>query len=134
MIRLKAAAWIAMALLGLLAATGCSSPGNRKNEVAGEKPNQTQGASANYGLRVLVVDAQGGPIENAKVTSSLGGEPQKIPGGWQFDIPSASVPSNGNVTVYATVENPALKGETEIQLAADHNPTATVRVTPVKQK
>ena len=129
-----APAWIAVALLGLLSAVGCSSSGNQKNEAAGEKAGQPQGASANYSVRVLVIDAKEAPVEDAKVTASLGGEAKKTSGGWQIEVPGSSLPASGAVFVYATVDNPPQKGETEIRLDADHNPTATVRVTPVKQK
>src|SRR5262245_18854318 len=44
-----------------------------------------------YRLRVTVVDPHGTPMDDAQVWSSLGGEPKKVSGGWQFDVPAGSV-------------------------------------------
>jgi hypothetical protein len=37
-----------------------------------------------YRVRVTVIGPQGTPVEDAKVWSSIGGEPKKVAGGWQF--------------------------------------------------
>src|SRR5437764_8366434 len=52
--------------------------------------------SAIYRIRITVLDPHNVPVENAKVWSSVGGEPKKVPGGWEFDLPSASKPLDGN--------------------------------------
>ena len=51
-----------------------------------------------YRLRVTVVDPRSTPVEDARVWSSIGGEPMKVAGGWQFDIPAA-----GEAIIGATV-------------------------------
>ena len=57
--------------------------------VENELRNRT-GTGALYRVRVTVLNPQQQPINDAKVTSSMGGEPKKVEGGWQFDIPAAS--------------------------------------------
>lgn len=79
-----------------------------------------------YRLRVTVLSPMRVPVNDAKVTSSTGGEPKKVEGGWQFDIPAASKPANGQLVVYAKVDDTALTGETEVHLADDYNPLATI--------
>jgi hypothetical protein len=79
-----------------------------------------------YRVRVTLLDPQRHPVEDAKVWSTVGGEPKKVAGGWQFDIPSASVPMNGQVTFYATKESAFLGGETPLLLGADPNPAVTI--------
>ncbi|MDQ3012399.1 MAG: tetratricopeptide repeat protein [Acidobacteriota bacterium] len=64
-----------------------------------------------YRLRVTVVDPQGVPVEDAKVWSSFGGEPKKVAGGWQFDIPDASKPKEGKLSIFASKESAFLTGE-----------------------
>ena len=50
-----------------------------------------------YRIRVTVVGAQGVPVEEAMVWSSAGGEPKKVSGGWEFDVPMASRPADGKI-------------------------------------
>src|SRR5262249_16244336 len=75
-----------------------------------------------YRIRITVLDPQGVPVENAKVWSSAGGEPKKVPGGWEFDLPSESKPLDGNLTLYASIREQFLQGSRRLTLAADHNP------------
>jgi len=72
--------------------------------------------AAIYRLRVTVLDPNGIPVDDAKVWSSIGGEPKQIPGGWQFDIPSALKPADGRVAVFASKESAFLKGTAEYEL------------------
>jgi Carboxypeptidase regulatory-like domain len=81
-----------------------------------------------FRLRVIVLDPQSSPSEDAHVWSSIGGEPKQINGGWQFDIPSSSVPADRALTVYASVPSAHLKGQTEIRLSEDRNPSAKVQL------
>jgi len=81
-----------------------------------------------YRVRVTVVGPEGTPVEDARVWSSMGGEPKKVAGGWQFDIPAAARPADGKLTVWASVEAAYLKGSQEMQLDADHNPGAVIRL------
>lgn len=86
------------------------------------------GERAVYHVRVTVLNLQQTPVEDAKVWSSIGGEPKKVAGGWQFDIPAASKPADGTVTVYASMASAFLTGRRELQLAADPNPAIAVQL------
>jgi hypothetical protein len=81
-----------------------------------------------YRLRVTVEDSQGMPVDDAQVTSSIGGEPKRVTRGWEFDIPVASKPRDGKMTVYAAVANAFLSGTTNVQLANDYSLTAKIRL------
>jgi|ERR1035437_874499 hypothetical protein len=86
------------------------------------------GSLAMYRVRVNVVGPQGIPIDDARVWSSLGGESKKIAGGWQFDIPAATLPGNKKLTVWASLDAAFLKGSREVQLDGDRNLAATVQL------
>ncbi len=100
-----------------------SLPGKTQN-TKNEKP---AGASI-YRLRVTVLNPQQLPVEDAKVWSSIGGEPKKVAGGWQFDIPVASVPADKKITIYAASNTAALTGKHALQLGQDPNPTLIVQL------
>lgn len=82
-----------------------------------------------YRVRATVINPQGVPVEEAKVWSSVGGEPKKVAGGWQFDIPAASKPRDGKLTVFAQQESAYLDGRAELTLSDDLNPTVTIKMT-----
>ncbi len=79
-----------------------------------------------YRVRVTVVDSQGTPTEDAKVWSSFGGEPKRVAGGWQFDIPTISKPQDGKLNFFASKESAFLTGRTDLTLGNDYNPAVTV--------
>lgn len=79
-----------------------------------------------YRVRVIILDAHKTPVENARVWSSLGGEPMKVQGGWQFVIPAATKPSDGKVTFYGAVDSAFLTGQCEWTLADDFSPAVTI--------
>jgi hypothetical protein len=81
-----------------------------------------------YRIRITVENPQGMPINDAKVTSSIGGEPKVVEGGWEFDIPPGSRPDDGRLMLYATVKTAFLSGHTDAQLASDYNLTAKIRL------
>jgi hypothetical protein len=81
-----------------------------------------------YRLRVTVEDPNGMPLNDAKVTSSIGGEPKRIEGGWEFDIPAGNRPKTGKLTIYGEVASAFLSGRTDIELSNDYNPTTRVRL------
>jgi hypothetical protein len=91
-----------------------SSPGGKRPDI--------------YRVRVTIIDPQRRPVEEVKVWSTIGGEPKKVAGGWQFDIPSASVPVDGKVTFHASKETAFLTGERGIKLDRDANPVVTVEL------
>jgi hypothetical protein len=81
-----------------------------------------------YRVRVTVVDDKGTPTEEAKVWSSFGGEPKRVAGGWQFDIPAASKPKDGKLTIFASKESAFLKGEAPLTLDKEVNPALTINL------
>jgi hypothetical protein len=81
-----------------------------------------------YRVRVSVIGDQNIPIEDAKVWSTFGGEAKKVAGGWQFDIPGASKPKDGKLTIYASKEGAFLRGQTDLALGDDANPAATIKL------
>jgi len=66
------------------------------------------------------------PVDDAKPWSSLGGEPKQVAGGWQFDIPTASRPRDGQVTIYA--QRDSCRGNTSLHLKDDFNPACTIKL------
>jgi hypothetical protein len=83
-----------------------------------------------YRVRVTVVDPKSVPIEDATVWLSIGGEPKKVAGGWQFDVPVSSVPTDRKVVVYAALKNAFLGGQHPTELGSDYNPAVTVKLVP----
>jgi hypothetical protein len=88
--------------------------------------------TAIYRLRVTVVEPQGIAVkdeaeaEGVEVWSSLGGEPKRVKGGWQFDIPSAAKPKDGKLSIHASKKSAFLTGRTDLTLADDFNPAVIV--------
>ena len=81
-----------------------------------------------YRVRVTVLDPQQVPVEDATVWSTFGGEPKKVAGGWQFDIPAASVPAAGQLTVLAERKSYFQKGRASAELREDPNVALTVQL------
>jgi hypothetical protein len=81
-----------------------------------------------YRVRVTVLNDRKLPIEEARVWSSIGGEPMKVAGGWHFEIPAAKRPQDGNLTIFASQESDHLTGARELQLGADYNPAVVIRL------
>jgi len=81
-----------------------------------------------YKVRVTVIDPQQVPVEDGHVWSSIGGEPKRVAGGWQFDIPAGSTPADGKLTIYASKKTAFLSGKQELKLGEDFNPAVTVQL------
>jgi|SRR5450755_1269558 hypothetical protein len=81
-----------------------------------------------FRLRVTVEDLHGMPMNEAKVTCSIGGEPKRVDGGWEFDIPQGSRPTDGKLTIYAEVKSAFLAGKSDVVLGDDYNLVAKVRL------
>ncbi len=79
-------------------------------------------------LRVLLLSPEGSPVEDARVWTSVGGEPKQVAGGWEFDIPISKLPADGRVTVHASKESAFLSGSGEVRLGADLAPSVMVRL------
>lgn len=78
-----------------------------------------------YRVRVIVLDPDKRSVNDARVTSSLGGEAMKVEGGWQFAFPR---PKSPNLRVYAEVPSAFLRGEAELRLGADRSPALTLQL------
>jgi len=94
--------------------------------VAVSRANSDVAKEASYRVRVTVVDEHQTPVSDAKVWSSIGGEPMKVEGGWLFVIARDTKPLDGKVTFFASKDAAFLKGQAPLQLADDHNPAVTV--------
>ncbi len=81
-----------------------------------------------YRVRVTVLSPENVPIEDAKVWSSFGGEPKKVAGGWQFDIPDASKPKEGQLSVFASKDSAFLTGRADFALGNDSNPAVIINL------
>lgn len=86
--------------------------------------------NAVYRVRVTVLGPSHTPIENATVWISAGGEPKRVSGGWEFDIPAGNKPLDGEITLYAKVVNTSLQGSANLRLETDHNPSISVILAP----
>ncbi len=81
-----------------------------------------------YRIRVTVLDSTGLPVDDAKVWSSLGGEPKKVAGGWEFDIPRGAIPKEGPLTLFASRLAAFERGSIPLQLGGEANPAAIIRL------
>jgi hypothetical protein len=81
-----------------------------------------------YRVRVTVIDPQLVPVEAAKVWSSIGGEPKRVAGGWEFDIPVVSKPQDGKLVIYASLPGKFLKGSKDLLLTDDYNLAASIQL------
>ena len=97
--------------------------------VAISRANASSGKDASYRVRVIVTNPHQTPVGDAKVWSSIGGEPMRVEGGWLFVIGKDTKPLDGKVTFYASKDSAFLKGQTPLQLGDDHNPSVTVQLT-----
>jgi len=103
---------------------------NSNKHTTPQPPTTQPGSTAIdiYRVRVTVLDPQGSPVDDAVVFSSLGGEKKQVQGGWQLDIPSASLPADRQLTVRAEKRNAFLKGREQVRLGSDANPNITIRL------
>ena len=92
--------------------------------------NKDQLKSASlYRLRVTVLDPQQSPVDQAKVWSSIGGEPKGVAGGWEFDIPTQNKPADGRLIIYAAFPAAFLTGSQAVELSASNtSPAVTVQL------
>ena len=81
-----------------------------------------------YRIRVTVLSSTGLPVDDAKVWSSLGGEPKKVSGGWEFNVARAAIPIAGLLTVFASRSAAFELGSSGLQLAREPNPALTLRL------
>jgi Carboxypeptidase regulatory-like domain len=81
-----------------------------------------------YRVRVTVLDLMQTPVEDAKVWSTIGGEPKKVSGGWEFDIPAIVKPVDKEVKIFAAVPGQFLSAESSVRLGIDYNPTTILQL------
>lgn len=81
-----------------------------------------------YVVRVFVLGINKQPIDDPSVgvTSSNGGEPKEIKGGWEFDIPPQSRPADGKLKLFASAKNAFLTGNSTLVLDKDYFPTTEI--------
>ncbi len=87
-------------------------------------------SSAIYRLRITLVGPEGVPIEGASIWTSVGGETKTVAGGYQVDIPRASLPADRRITIFGEKQSSFLKSTRELVLADDLNPTVVFRLLP----
>lgn len=81
-----------------------------------------------YIVRVFVLGPDKQPVDDARVTSSNGGEAKKIQGGWEFDIPPQSRPADGKLKLFATEKNAFLAGSSTLVLDKDYFPAVEIQL------
>jgi hypothetical protein len=81
-----------------------------------------------YRIRVVVLGADKSPVDDAHVISSNGGEPKKVEGGWEFDIPPQSRPADGKLKLFASVNNAFLAGSSTLVLGEDYFPSVEIQL------
>jgi hypothetical protein len=81
-----------------------------------------------YRIRVTVLDSSSLPVDDANVWSSLGGEAQKVAGGWELNIPRAAAPKDETLTIFASRPAAFELGSGRLQLGREPNPSLTVKL------
>jgi len=84
-----------------------------------------------YRISVVVLGADGQPVNQADLISSAGGELKKASGNWELDLPPQAKPSNGRITFYTSVKDAYLAGESSLDLKEDYFPTVTIQLHPL---
>lgn len=79
-----------------------------------------------YSVRVVPIDEDGRPIQDATVGASVGHEPQQVAGGWEIEIPRVKLPADGLVTLRAEQESTSAKGRVTIILGDDSTPSVEI--------
>jgi hypothetical protein len=83
-----------------------------------------------YRVRVTIIDPKDVPVEDATVWSSIGGEPKKVAGGWQFEVPVSAVPGDRKVVFYAALKSAFQSGQQVAELGRDYSPAVLVKLEP----
>jgi hypothetical protein len=81
-----------------------------------------------YRVRAVVLRPDKSPVDDARVISSNGGEPKKIEGGWEFDIPPQARPADGKLRLFASEKNAFLAGSSTLVLDRDYFPTVEIQL------
>ena len=78
-----------------------------------------------YRVHIVVVGPDEQPLNDAEITTSIGGEIKKASGGWELDIPPQVRPADRKVTIYA-VKDGFVPGSSTLFLVDDFYPPARV--------
>jgi len=81
-----------------------------------------------YRIRITILGLDKSPVEDAQVSSSIGGEPKRVQGGWEFDIPPQTRPADGKVVLFASEKSAFLTGSSTVVLAQDYYPTISIQL------
>ena len=81
-----------------------------------------------YHLRVIALGPDHLPRPGARMTSSVGGEPKQVSGGWEFDIPVQTMPPGGTVSILASVDSEFLSGAVTTSLSDSYYPSVTIQL------
>ena len=79
-----------------------------------------------YKVKLVVVDQQRKPVDDATVWASVPIKLTKTEYGWQFEINQTDKPKDGKLIVYASRESVFLSGRQEVKLANASNLSVTV--------
>jgi hypothetical protein len=79
-------------------------------------------------VRLTVLSPQKLPVDDAEVWASVAGEAQKVPGGWELEIPRSKMPADKKITLYAAKKNAYLSGQREIDLKDQANFSTTIEL------
>jgi hypothetical protein len=80
------------------------------------KPLDPIPESANYQVRVTVLDLQQVPVNDADIQTSVSDEVKKVAGGWEITFPVASKPAGNKITIYAAKPGDSLYGQEDLVL------------------
>jgi hypothetical protein len=84
-----------------------------------------------YRVRVTVLDPQGNPVAGATLRTTASNETTVTSQGTAVvTIPRATLPADGNATIFADLDSAFLHGRADVQLAADLNPSVTIELKP----
>ena len=81
-----------------------------------------------YAVRVVVLDPEGQPVDDAEVWTSVMNEPQTVRGGSEIEIPRTKVPSHGGVVVWA--RHPRGVGKAPVTLGNASIVSVTLELAP----
>lgn len=81
-----------------------------------------------YRVRTAVLGPDKMPDNDALVTSSIGGEPKKVEGGWELDIPPQSRPADGKLKLFASKKSAFLTGSSTLVLDKDYFPALEIQL------
>ncbi len=82
-----------------------------------------------FRVRVTLLDPDGRPVPDAELHSSIGGERKPVDGGWELDIPAASLPADHSLTLYASKPSAFLSGHQTLLLSEeDPQPSVSLKL------